>query len=618
MIDYSKFTTHRAPTGDATGHKENLIKVASSGHQIRVMSTDQYGVLPEAFGIADQAGVEALAVYRPSSEGQNESSKKWNYGQPYPWNTVGHNYTLDAETAAKNHIWAYGEHLKQITEWDDRTWFLFFNEIDHEKLEYCAEVALIMARHAVDNDLKFAFFGMNSGEPNPEHWTRPKMGALLRYMAQNPENLALALHEYSFDKDILNDFGFLVGRYLYLVDACKSLGVDFENIRIFITEGGHGKDMSLSPDSWRESVDQLASVYGSYPNIQMFAFWAISDNSKWDGPQLSAKVREAFDYSAQKATGHDPIIKKFNSGGNVTPPEEKHKAIVLKSPQPPEFSASRWQRLAEYAYTNAHTMTASHDDTLSLLRAGRSDSYVKIVYPELESQAETIDLVEVAGYEWIDVTNDVFGISRPPTVEPPPSAGPSFDLAEYVMPSGVRQYIIKNDSGAQEKYRPQPYQHGHLIQKNGQGEFYSVDERYIYLEWDTTPNHDEFYRRTASNDSSDKSPYLPRFMKVGEGWQHSKPHYVAFYRKSDCSNAGSIHEGWATQSATLVAYHDEFSTKYGATFRDVAVISTGAETQYYAKSFGRIGWESAWGNAWATSEDISNQEPHPLQLPTCL
>ena len=68
MIDYSKFTTHRAPTGDATGHKENLIKVASSGHQIRVMSTDQYGVLPEAFGIADQAGVEALAVYRPSSE----------------------------------------------------------------------------------------------------------------------------------------------------------------------------------------------------------------------------------------------------------------------------------------------------------------------------------------------------------------------------------------------------------------------------------------------------------------------------------------------------------------------------------------------------------------------
>ena len=621
MKDYSKFTPHRDPTGNAAGYKENLIKIAGAGHQIRAMSADQYGVCFEAFQVADDYNGEALAVYRPTEEGQQGNSKKWNYGQSYPWNTVGHNYTMDVDTAAQNHIWAYGETLKQIPEWDGRTWFLFFNEIDHERLEYCAAVALIMAQHAIDNNLKFAFFGINSGEPEAEQWQEPNMKALLQLMAAHPANVALCLHEYSFDVDIMNGYGYKVGRFLHLVDACKVMGIPFGNIRVFITEGGHGKDMTLSPSNWDSTIDTLAAVYGDYPNIQMCALWCISSASNWGGEDLSKVVRESFNYSAELSTGYEPIVATFDNEEIPPVPEQKHKAIILKAPQPREFTRDQWQELSNYAYTKAHTMTASHDDTLSLLRAGNSESYVKVVYPEKGSQVETIEAVEAAGYAWVDVTREVFGGTKPPPeIKPPPPSGETIDLAQYITPAGVRQYIIKNQDGQQEKYRPQAYAQGHLIQKNGQGEYYEVDDTFINLVWDTTPNADQYYIRTVSQSNSWRTPYTKRFMKVGESWTHNQSHYVTFYRKDNCDNANSPYEGTATQSATLEMKMDSFTTKYGATFQDVIILNTGHERQYYAKDIGRIGWimEVNNGEAWATNEDISNQEPHPLQITTCL
>lgn len=80
------------------------------------------------------------------------------------------------------------------------------------------------------------------------------------------------------------------------------------------------------------------------------------------------------------------------------PPPVKHKAIVVKLPQ--ELTTAEWQRGAEYAYSFRHTMTASHDDMLTILSGGNAESYVKLAWPSRPSQVFAAGLIEAAGYRW--------------------------------------------------------------------------------------------------------------------------------------------------------------------------------------------------------------------------
>ena len=80
------------------------------------------------------------------------------------------------------------------------------------------------------------------------------------------------------------------------------------------------------------------------------------------------------------------------------PPPVKHKAIIVKLPQ--ELTAAEWQRGAEYAFGLRHTMTASHDDMLTILSGGNAESYVKLAWPSRPSQVFAAGLIEAAGYRW--------------------------------------------------------------------------------------------------------------------------------------------------------------------------------------------------------------------------
>lgn len=83
----------------------------------------------------------------------------------------------------------------------------------------------------------------------------------------------------------------------------------------------------------------------------------------------------------------------------------KHKAIVVKAPQ--ELTAAEWDKLAEYAYERRHTMTASHDDTLTILNGGNDDSFAKIWQPGRPSQADMIAMLEAAALRWEELIIDL-------------------------------------------------------------------------------------------------------------------------------------------------------------------------------------------------------------------
>lgn len=99
----------------------------------------------------------------------------------------------------------------------------------------------------------------------------------------------------------------------------------------------------------------------------------------------------------------------FVDGHSVTavsappPPEEKHKVVILKIPQ--EVEVDEWEQLGRWAHDNyKRTMTASHDDMLTMLAAGNDESYAVIYEPDYPSQEQAIQVLEENGYNWQSLT----------------------------------------------------------------------------------------------------------------------------------------------------------------------------------------------------------------------
>lgn len=83
-------------------------------------------------------------------------------------------------------------------------------------------------------------------------------------------------------------------------------------------------------------------------------------------------------------------------------PPSKHKAIVVKLPQ--TMTREEWQTATAVAYDFRHTVTASHDDMMTVLHGGNDESFVKASHPDRD--AEALKLVVDAGYKWEPLYNE--------------------------------------------------------------------------------------------------------------------------------------------------------------------------------------------------------------------
>jgi len=113
------------------------------------------------------------------------------------------------------------------------------------------------------------------------------------------------------------------------------------------------------------------------------------------------------------------------------PPPVKHKAIVLKLPQ--DVTAAEWQDAAAYGYPFRHTMTASHDDMLTILEGGSDESVVKLAWPG--RQPDVAKLIEDAGYVWTPLFDEpltlkVWPVKGSPVVTQAFGANPA-DYAQF-------------------------------------------------------------------------------------------------------------------------------------------------------------------------------------------
>jgi hypothetical protein len=182
-------------------------------------------------------------------------------------------YNLDPVLAAE----AYWELEKAL--WPPELdpgliWFETMNELDKTRSEWLAQFSLRTAQLALRDGYKWAAFGWASGEPEPSDWESPAMLELLRLIGQHPDQLAIALHEYSYlAEDIGDDYPHKLGRFLDLFRVADAHGIPRPTV--LITEWGWTYDNIPPEPLAMEDVSWAARLYGAYPQVKGAAIWNL-------------------------------------------------------------------------------------------------------------------------------------------------------------------------------------------------------------------------------------------------------------------------------------------------------------------------------------------------------
>jgi len=246
-----KFGFHVGPGGTARGLEVYLNALADVGVPGVVKSVGDYGVCAQAL----QASPDHVTIFRMAG-GDLELP----------------NYDLPPQQAADEH-WA---RIKAALppEFDKRTWLEVMNEPDKNRADWLGRFAYRTAELALAEGYRFAAFGWSSGEPEPEHWQTPGMLAFLRLASQHPDQLAVALHEYSYEVDnIANQYPSLVGRFQTLFQICDAQGI--ARPTVLITEWGWEHTDVPPVEQAIRDIAWAAQLYAAYPEVRAAAIWYL-------------------------------------------------------------------------------------------------------------------------------------------------------------------------------------------------------------------------------------------------------------------------------------------------------------------------------------------------------
>jgi len=289
----------------------------------------------------------------------------------------------------------------------DKVWIALANEPDKNRSDWLGQWGYESAKIWNEQGFKVALFGFSSGEPESEHWRTPGMRKFLEYAGQNRDKVAVNLHEYSFNTgDIWEIYPYRIGRFQFLFKECDNMGL----IRPSVIFGEWGWQNNAVPSSASaiSDIKNVAHLYTKFDSILGAGIWYLGKAQ--DSGDIHNKVQQYISPLTTASVDYFPGVPRYNSGNEVIPivspievppppPQGNYKAVIVKMPQ--EMTLDEWMVGAEYAYKDyKRTLTASTDDAKNLAALGNSESYVKIVEPELASQKEAIEIIESAGLKW--------------------------------------------------------------------------------------------------------------------------------------------------------------------------------------------------------------------------
>jgi hypothetical protein len=263
QLGLNKIGFHTGPAANETGLSEWMHELDSAGIPFFLKSVDDAGRIYEAQEIMKASGVQHTLVFRTTKWGN--LSDGYDYDVP--------DYNLPPEDAALIHWNAHK--AKFPPELDPKyIWIETVNEVDRNHSEWLAEFALETGRLALKDGFRWAAFGWASGTPEIENWESPKMLEFLRFAAQHPDDIAIALHEYSYEVNHIGaGYPYLVGRFQALFDVCDRNGIPRPTI--LITEWGWTHDKVPGTSEALDDLRWASHLYAAYPTVRGAAIWYL-------------------------------------------------------------------------------------------------------------------------------------------------------------------------------------------------------------------------------------------------------------------------------------------------------------------------------------------------------
>lgn len=255
-LAFSKMGFHTGGGGNRNGLGEWMRRHDEAGAPFFLKSVWDAGPLLEGQQLSQQSGVPHTLVFRASG---NE------YDTP--------NYGLPPVEAARAH-WAL-----HVAAWPPEldpavVWLETLNEVDKNRSAWLAEFALETARLALAEGRRWAAFGWSAGEPEVSDWEQPAMLEFLRLVAAHPDQLAIALHEYSYTiEDIGDQYPYKVGRFQQLFAVCDAHGI--ARPTVLITEWGWEYQHVPTPERALRDVAWAAGLYAPHPQVRGAAIWYL-------------------------------------------------------------------------------------------------------------------------------------------------------------------------------------------------------------------------------------------------------------------------------------------------------------------------------------------------------
>ena len=600
---YDRFTFHLDPSGGQTGFKEAQQARAQAGIGLSVMCADTYGPIQESHLIAQQYNVPFTGIWRPTTVGQNNG---------FDFDVVGNNYTLPVQQAADSHYAA----MNQVSppEMDKQVaWRLYFNEIDKNKLNYCAHVSRLIAEKHVADGTRAAFLALNSGEPEQEQWEQPEVLSFLRYASQHPHQIALALHEYSFSTNIKAQFPHLIGRFQALKQVCDRYGIDFSSLTIFITEFGHGSGSGTFPSVEQAllDIDWAAELYRPFNNIRLVAYWLINNTDSWDG--LGRLTPPMIPPLTARTLANAPYPPYTPNGGGEQPPSppecipsEDYRAVVDLVPQ--NTTAAEMAEVVTSILQSKGTVTHSHNDARKVAALGNERSLVRIWNPARQPYAIP------AMQEW-NVAYEVklFGGGDVPV--PPPN---TYDLLAYMKADNGFHAELQYtwDGGGTHPIQTQYAQDGvfyYVKGHSGEYEMIYADDRFIYRGIDTSEAPNRFYTQNTlyGADTIYGAIWAKRHTAVGE--TITKTPWVEHWFKGSpptFDRAAQVRD-----TLTLKAHHSSYVFPSGVVVQDVLFLTWNGTTEgyYFARGKGLVGFVGNGGQSYIS--EIHTNRPNLVRNP---
>lgn len=201
--------------------------------------------------------------------------------------------------------------------------------------------AVEIGKEAVKRGYRWAAFGFAGGDPEEGFWDAPGVLAYLRLCQEFPDQLGIALHEYSHEMTILNR-PHKIGRFKHLHDACDRHGIRRPVIQI--KEFGW-RDIKIPEDKQVAIAEliEVARMYMEHPNIHGAAIWTVQ---KWQNSGIDQQVRGLIPLLRDAALAHAQPIKPLAAPPVVVAPPVAPPVVVAPpaggGPAPAAPPAGQW------------------------------------------------------------------------------------------------------------------------------------------------------------------------------------------------------------------------------------------------------------------------------------